>query len=151
MYPPVSLLMAYKERYNLWMNRASLDPELAQPYLTCTHLKKLKVFISWRWGYRQILRSAFVYLHGTKTNYLTCDKQHGTRSSHPEVILGKRVLKTCSKFTGEHPCRSAKSHLKSHFGMGVLLWICCIFLEHLFLGTPLDGCFWWYCGWMDIW
>ena len=49
------------------------------------------------------------------------------RSRHPEVFLGKGVLKICSKFTGEHPCRSAisiKSHttlLKSHFGMGVLL------------------------------
>ena len=26
--------------------------------------------------------------------------------SHPEVFLGKSVLKICSKFTGEHPCRS---------------------------------------------
>ena len=26
------------------------------------------------------------------------------RSSRPEVFLGKRVLKICSKFTGEHPC-----------------------------------------------
>ena len=32
--------------------------------------------------------------------------------------------------------------LKSHFGMGVLLYICCIFSEHLFLRTPLDGCLW---------
>ena len=31
--------------------------------------------------------------------------------------------------------------LKLHFGMGVLLQICCIFSEHLFLRTPLDGCF----------
>ena len=29
------------------------------------------------------------------------------RSSHPEVFLRKGVLKICSKFTGEHPCRSA--------------------------------------------
>ena len=28
------------------------------------------------------------------------------RSSHPEVFLGKGVLKICCKFTGEHPCRS---------------------------------------------
>ena len=41
-----------------------------------------------------------------------------TRSSRAEVFLGKGVLKICSKFTREHPCRSAK---KSHFGMGVLL------------------------------
>ena len=31
--------------------------------------------------------------------------------------------------------------LKSHFGMGVLLYICCMFLVHLFQRTPLDGCF----------
>ena len=31
------------------------------------------------------------------------------RSSHPEVFLGKGVLKICSKFTGEHPCQSAIS------------------------------------------
>ena len=32
--------------------------------------------------------------------------------------------------------------MKSHCGMGVLLQICCIFSEHLFLKWPLDGCFW---------
>ena len=31
------------------------------------------------------------------------------RSSRPEVFLGKGVLKICSKFTGEHPCRSVNS------------------------------------------
>ena len=31
------------------------------------------------------------------------------RSSHPEVFLGKALLKMCSNFTGEHPCRSAIS------------------------------------------
>ena len=31
------------------------------------------------------------------------------RSSHTEVFLGKAVLKICSNFTGEHPCRSAIS------------------------------------------
>ena len=29
------------------------------------------------------------------------------RSSHPEVFLGKGAMKICSKFTGEHSCRSA--------------------------------------------
>ena len=38
------------------------------------------------------------------------------RSSHPEVLLGKGVLKICSKVTGEHPCRSAISiTLQSNF------------------------------------
>ena len=27
------------------------------------------------------------------------------RSNHPEVFLRKGVLRICSKFTGEHPCR----------------------------------------------
>ena len=31
------------------------------------------------------------------------------RSSPPELFLGKGVLKTCSKFTGEHPCQSVVS------------------------------------------
>ena len=31
------------------------------------------------------------------------------RSSHPEVFLEKCILKICSKFTGEHPCRSVSS------------------------------------------
>ena len=31
------------------------------------------------------------------------DKNSCVRSSHPEVFLGKGILKTCSKFTGEHP------------------------------------------------
>ena len=56
----------------------------------------------------------------------TLDK---SRISRPEVFLGKGVLKLCSKFTGEHPCRSATSIklqskvtlLKSHFGVGVFL------------------------------
>ena len=30
-------------------------------------------------------------------------------SSHPQVFLRKGVLKICSKFTGEHPCRSVIS------------------------------------------
>ena len=32
--------------------------------------------------------------------------------------------------------------LKLHFCMAVLLKICCIFSQHLFLRAPLEGCFW---------
>ena len=31
--------------------------------------------------------------------------------------------------------------LKSHFGMGILLQVCCIFSEHLFLRAHLEGYF----------
>ena len=62
--------------------------------------------------------SGLKWLRKTRIQYL--------RSSHQEVFLGKGVLNICSKFIGEHPCRSMisiklLSLLKSHFGMGVLL------------------------------
>ena len=48
-----------------------------------------------------------------------CDKRQTDyvyRTSHPEVLLVKGVLKICSKFTGEHPCRSGISiKLQSNF------------------------------------
>ena len=34
------------------------------------------------------------------------------------------------------------SLLKSHFDMGVFVYICCIFSEHLFLRAPLERCLW---------
>ena len=43
-------------------------------------------------------------------------KENFNRSSHPEVFLGKGVLKLCGKFTGENPCRSVISmKLQSNF------------------------------------
>ena len=59
-----------------------------------------------------------------------------SRSSPPEVYLGKSVLKTACNFTGEQSCRSTM-----HFGMDVLLKICFIFSEHFFRQTYLEGCF----------
>ena len=44
------------------------------------------------------------------------------RSSHPEVFLGKCVLKKCSKFAGEHACRSVISiKLQSNF-IEIIIW-----------------------------
>ena len=54
----------------------------------------------------------------------------------------KGVLrKRCSENLPENTHAEA-TLLKSHFRMGVLLQICCIFSAHLFLRTPLMGCFW---------
>ena len=66
-------------------------------------------------------------------------------SSHPEVFLEKDVLKICSKFTEEHPCWSLK--LQTNFIEMLLSHVCspviyCMFSEHLFIRTPMDGCFW---------
>ena len=49
-------------------------------------------------------------------NNKSWQKKKSMRSSPLEVLLGKGSLKICSKFTGEHPCRSAISiKLQSSF------------------------------------
>ena len=56
------------------------------------------------------------------------------RSSHPEVFLGKGVLKICSKFTGEHPSPSVNSiKLLCNF-IEITLWLRCspVNLLHIF-------------------
>ena len=59
------------------------------------------------------------------------------RSSYPEVLLRKGVLEICSKFTGEHPCRSVISiKLQSSF-TEIALWHGCspVNLLHSFRTT----------------
>ena len=63
------------------------------------------------------------------------------RSSRPEVFLRKGVQKTCSKFTGENPCRCDFNKVAL-----LLLLISWLFSEHTFQGTPLDDCFCFYCS-----
>ena len=56
------------------------------------------------------------------------------RSSRPEMFCEKGVLKICSKFTGEHPCRSAISiKLLCNF-IEIALWHGCspVNLPHIF-------------------
>ena len=52
------------------------------------------------------------------------------------------VLKICSKLQGNTHAVVWATSLKSHFSMGVLLYICCIFLEYHVLRTPLQESFW---------
>ena len=54
-------------------------------------------------------------VNSSKINPIAVDENK--QKYRPEVFVGKRVLKICSKFTGEHPCRSAPL---PHFGMDVL-------------------------------
>ena len=94
-----------------------------------------------------------VKIYNKKTNktliYLNevIHKTTKTRSSHSHEFLRKGVLKICSKFTGEHPCRSAISiKLQSSFSEIALRHGCSpANLQHIFrtpfLGTPLGGCF----------
>ena len=62
------------------------------------------------------------------------------RSSHPEVVLVKAVLKICRNL--QENTHAKATLLKSHLSMGTVLYICCIFSEHLLLIKPLGGCFW---------
>ena len=70
------------------------------------------------------------------------------RSSCPEVLLRKVVLKICRKFTREHPCRSVISikllcnFIEIALRDGCSPVIYCIFSEYFFLRTLVDGCFW---------
>ena len=56
------------------------------------------------------------------------------RSSHPEVLLGKDVLKICSKFIGEHPCQSAISIILRSTFIEIALRLGCspVNLLHIF-------------------
>ena len=61
-------------------------------------------------------------------------KMVNDRSSHPEVFLGKGVLKICGKFTVEYPCRSVISiKLLCNF-IETALWHGCspVNLMHIF-------------------
>ena len=71
-------------------------------------------------------------------NYLSYINQNETefspRTSHPEVFLEKGVLKICSKYTGEYPCRSVISiKLQSNFIEITLRHGCShVNLQHIF-------------------
>ena len=65
-----------------------------------------------------IFEKCFLFKSGYNRRIYCCDvflfvflliKKTSSRSSRPEVFLGKGGLKICSKFTGEHPCRSVIS------------------------------------------
>ena len=55
---------------------------------------------------------------GIKIVQIVQGKQYNNQKQHPEVFLGKAVLKICGKFTGEHPCQSVIS-----------IKLLCIFIE----------------------
>ena len=67
------------------------------------------------------------------------------RSSRPEVFLQKGVLKIWSKFTGEHPCRTAISiKLQSNFIEITFRYGCSpVYLLHIFRTSfPKNTCGW---------
>ena len=65
---------------------------------------------------RKMWRKCCVYISGNKDENLI-EVIH-IRCSPPELFLEKSVLKICSKFIGEHPCRSV-----------ILIKLLCNFIE----------------------
>ena len=53
-----------------------------------------------------------------------------------------RIVLTSRPEAALQRCYQEKVFWKSHFGMDVLLYISCIFSEHLFFKASLEGCFW---------
>ena len=75
-------------------------------------LVKIKGVLLWglcwvKW-LRNGLREGFTF-HAITSSSCSILSDAYCKSSHPEVFLGKGVLKICSKFTGEHLCWIAVS------------------------------------------
>ena len=94
------------------------------------------------WWFTGVPFSLIIFLYDEIRRYLLRRNPGGilvvvqavVRSSHPKMFLGKGVLKICSKFTGDHPCRSVISiTLQSNFNE-ITLWHGCspVNLLHIF-------------------
>ena len=107
--------------------------------------------------YQALIQNVLMKISGFQVYRFQCELElklwlRRFRSSRPEVLLEKYVLKICSKFTGEYPCRSLISirllwnfieiTLRHECSPVNLLYIS----EDFFLRTPLDGCFWRFLG-----
>ena len=69
-----------------------------------------------------------------------------SRGSHPEVLLREAVLKICSKFTAEHPCRSVISIKLLCNVIEIALRHGCsspVNLQHIFRTRFLKNTSWW--------
>ena len=88
-----------------------------------THLVSQPIEISF---YQDNIRWSSCLLNLSNTLY---------RSSHPEVFLVKGVLKICSKFTGEHACRSVISIKLFCYFIEVTLRHGCFLVNLLYIFT----------------
>ena len=74
---------------------------------TCRYFNITLFYICFYW-YHFYLHWNLTFPFGEKS-LISIASKILSRSSLPEVFLWKGVLKTCIKFTREHPCRSATS------------------------------------------
>ena len=62
-----------------------------------------------QFSYSIIAASALYHMWGKDVTEITGNRLSKGDCSRPKVFLGKGALKICSKFRGEHPCRSVIS------------------------------------------
>ena len=119
-----------------WKLRNQLNKDILKPVLL--HEK-----IDWCWHKSQVKQTGNVIFN--IINMPDNTNLQRVRSSHPEVFLRKGVLKICSKFTREHPCRSTISiKFQSNFIEITLRHRCSsVTLLHIFRTPFLNNAFGW--------
>ena len=119
-----------------WKLRNQLNKDILKPVLL--HEK-----IDWCWHKSQVKQTGNVIFNIINMSDNT--NLQRVRSSHPEVFLRKGVLKICSKFTREHPCRSTISiKFQSNFIEITLRHRCSLVtLLHIFRTPFLNNAFGW--------
>ena len=119
-----------------WKLRNQLNKDILKPVLL--HEK-----IDWCWHKSQVKQTGNVIFNIINMSDNT--NLQRVRSSHPEVFLRKGVLKICSKFTREHPCRSTISiKFQSNFIEITLRHRCSpVTLLHIFRTPFLNNAFGW--------
>ena len=92
--------------------------------------------------FKETIRQWLLSQYKSFTNICKTSLQSQKQSSRG--VLRKRCSKNMQQIYRRTAMQKCDLGMKvqSNFSMGVLLWICCIFSEHLFLRTPLDGYFW---------
>ena len=90
----LSLLLRKRWKNYFIHHKTPFSGNMQKGTFSCTLQKLLKMF------------SASGAILPFKQEMLQVTMSKVFRSSHPELFLRKGVLKICSKFTGEHPCRS---------------------------------------------
>ena len=106
------------------------------PFLTIWYCLNILAIVLQRYFFPRKVFQASQNKHSfaSKKTSSSCAISVPSRGSHPEVCLGKVILKTCTKFAEEHPCRSVIAiKLQNNF-FEVTLWNRCspVDLLHIF-------------------
>ena len=96
-----------------------------------------------RWHFQRRLHNSVKDAEYTSNFWRDLFKPNFYRSGRTEVLLGKGVLKICSKFTVEQPCRKVVSIKLQNSFIEITLWHGCssVNLVHIFRTPFLKNTF----------